>query len=82
MRPPEQFTYELKRRQILEYGYNDRRLRDYEEDHLIPLDLGGAPRDPRNFWPEPRYPADGWTADKNNELEAKLARQVCSGGWG
>jgi hypothetical protein len=26
----------------------------YEEDHLIPLELGGAPRNPKNLWPEPR----------------------------
>ena len=25
----------------------------YQEDHLVPLELGGAPRDKRNLWPEP-----------------------------
>ena len=25
----------------------------YEEDHLIPLENGGNPTDPRNLWPEP-----------------------------
>jgi hypothetical protein len=25
----------------------------YEEDHLIPLEDGGGPTDPRNLWPEP-----------------------------
>jgi len=25
----------------------------YEEDHLIPLEDGGDPTDPRNLWPEP-----------------------------
>src|SRR5216683_2609243 len=24
----------------------------YEEDHLVSLELGGHPRDPRNLWPE------------------------------
>jgi hypothetical protein len=28
-----------------------------EEDHLIPLELGAAPRNPKNLWPEPRGPA-------------------------
>lgn len=79
VRPPEEYTYELKRRQIREYGYADRRLRDYEEDHLIPLSLGGSPTDPRNLWPEPRFPADGWTADRKDELEAALALEVCAG---
>ena len=53
VRPPENYTEALKREQIKTYGYDDRRLRDYEEDHLIPLALGGAPTDPRNLWPEP-----------------------------
>ena len=79
VRPPESFTYRLKRHQIREYGYHDRRLSHYEEDHLIPLDLGGAPADPQNLWPEPRHPRDGWTADKKNELEAVLVRLVCTG---
>lgn len=67
VRPPEDFTYQLKRRQIREYGYRDRRLSHYEEDHLIPLGLGGAPSDPKNLWPEPRHPRDGWSADKKDE---------------
>lgn len=79
VRPPERYTEELKRQQIREYGYRNRRLRDYEEDHLVPLDLGGAPTDPHNLWPEPRYPADGWTADRKDELEAALVRLVCAG---
>jgi hypothetical protein len=51
---------------------------DYEEDHLVSLGLGGAPYDPRNRWPEPRVSADGWNADLKDELEAVLARSVCS----
>ena len=77
VRPPQEFTYQLKRRQMREYGYFGRRLGDFEEDHLVPLDLGGAPDDPRNLWPEPRETADGWTADRKDELEAALARLVC-----
>ena len=41
VRPPYRYTERLKREQIREYGYADRRLGHYEEDHLIPLDLGG-----------------------------------------
>ena len=78
VRPPREFTDRLKRQQIREYGYHDRRLSHYEEDHLIPLDLGGAPADPRNLWPEPRHPRDGWTAEKKDELEATLVRLVCA----
>ena len=79
VRPPREYTEALKREQIQAYGYADLRLRDYEEDHLIPLAIGGAPEDPRNLWPEPRNPEDGWGADRKDELEAELARRVCAG---
>ncbi len=79
VRPPEQYTSALKRRQIREYGYADQRMSDFEEDHLVPLVLGGAPYDPRNLWPEPRSTADGWTARVKDDLEAALGREVCSG---
>jgi hypothetical protein len=69
----------LKRDQIRAFGYADRRLSGYEEDHLIPLALGGAPYDTRNLWPEPRATADGWNADVKDELEAVLSRLVCTG---
>ena len=77
IRPPADYTEALKRRQIREYGYGDRRLRSYEEDHLIPLDAGGSPDDPRNLWPEPRQAVDGWDADRKDELEAVMVRLVC-----
>ena len=70
VRPPQQYTSALKRQQIREFGYADRHLGAYEEDHLVPLGLGGAPYDPRNLWPEPRATADGWNADVKDELEA------------
>jgi hypothetical protein len=79
VRPPREFTSALKRRQIREYGYKDHRLSPYEEDHLIPLDLGGAPADAGNLWPEPRYSPDGWDADRKDVLEYRLNRLVCSG---
>jgi hypothetical protein len=79
VRPPQQYTSALKRQQIREFGYVDRRMADFEEDHLIPLGLGGAPYDPRNLWPEPRAAADGWNADVKDELEAVLSRLVCTG---
>jgi hypothetical protein len=75
VRPPENYTEDLKPRQIREYGYADRRLGHYEEDHLVPLDLGGSPTDPRNLWPEPRRTADGWDADRKDELESLLSGQ-------
>jgi hypothetical protein len=79
IRPPQRHTSALKRQQIREFGYADRRMGAYEEDHLVPLGLGGAPYDEHNLWPEPRTTADGWNADLKDELEAVLARLVCSG---
>jgi hypothetical protein len=49
IRPPASYTSQLKVRQIVEYGYEDTNPADYEEDHFIPLELGGHPTDPRNL---------------------------------
>ena len=46
----------------------------YQEDHLISLELGGDPTDPRNLWPEP-YPR----AAAVDRLENQLNGQVCAG---
>lgn len=48
----------------------------YEEDHLISLQLGGAPSDPKNLWPEP-YAGIG--ARKKDVVETALKRLVCAG---
>jgi hypothetical protein len=79
IRPPQRYTSALKRQQLREFGYTDLRMGDYEEDHLVPLGLGGAPYDPRNLWPEPRAIANGWNASVKDELETALPRLVCSG---
>jgi hypothetical protein len=80
IRPPLHYTDELKREQIRVYGYDDTNPRDYEEDHLIPLELGGSPTDPRNLWPEPYVASipDGGAHSKDR-VESYLHRQVCSG---
>ena len=79
VRPPASYTGDLKRKQIARYGYEDRRLRDYEEDHLISLELGGSPTSPKNLWPEPRHVIGGWGADAKDQLENELHRRVCHG---
>ena len=73
IRPPSSYTNELKRKQMREYGVGGA-LGDYQEDHLISLELGGHPTDPRNLWPEP-YPRASEVDSIENELNAK----VCSG---
>lgn len=57
IRPNESYTEALKFRQ-LDGGYNlrgDTRASDYEEDHLIPLEVGGSASAAANLWPEPRH---------------------------
>lgn len=79
IRPPEEYTERLKRRGIRRYGYGDRRLRDYEEDHLISLELGGSPTSPRNLWPEPHRVVGGWGSYAKDRLEDRLHALVCRG---
>ncbi len=79
VRPPEDYTERLKREQIVEYGYLDRRMRDYEEDHLVSLEIGGAPADPSNLWPEPHHIIGGWGSYAKDRLENRLHSLVCHG---
>ena len=83
VRPPSAYTGALKVAQIIEYGYADRNPAHYQEDHLVPLELGGAPRDPRNLWPEPNVItlADGSVvgSDAKDNLEDELHGRVCDG---
>ena len=76
IRPPAYYTNALKKKQIRQYGYADKNPKHYEEDHLIPLEVGGNPTDVRNLWPEPRY--GQWSATKKDRLENKLHELVCN----
>jgi hypothetical protein len=73
VRPSTSYTNALKEQQLREYGLRGP-LSAYQEDHLISLELGGNPTDPRNLWPEP-YPR----AARVDQMENALNRQVCSG---
>ncbi len=73
VRPPTEYTNALKLRQMRAYGESGPPS-TFQEDHLISLELGGHPTDPRNLWPEP-YPRAAHVDAIENELNA----QVCSG---
>ena len=73
IRPPTDYTNDLKRKQMREYGVRGS-MSDYQEDHLISLELGGHPTDRRNLWPEP-YPR----ASEVDAIENELNDKVCSG---
>lgn len=77
IRPSSSYTNKIKRQKIGEYGYADKRMKSYELDHLVPLTLGGAPRDPRNLWPEIWVGEFG--AHVKDRLEEKLNKLVCDG---
>jgi hypothetical protein len=73
VRPPESYTYQLKRQQMAA-RHLPGRLRDYQEDHYVPLEIGGHPTDPRNLWPQPLQ-----EAYLKDMLERALNRAVCGG---
>lgn len=73
VRPPTSYTSALKLVQIRQYGFAGGPA-DYQEDHFISLELGGAPTDRRNLWPERRP-----RADHVDRLENDLNAKVCSG---
>lgn len=73
VRPPTEYTNSLKQKQMRAYHETGAESA-FQEDHLISLELGGHPTDPRNLWPEP-YPR----ASEVDTIENDLNRQVCKG---
>jgi len=74
VRPNTDYTNSLKIQGIKDYGYTDTNLSDYEEDHIMPLELGGSPTDPQNLFPEPIQ-----QAKEKDKVENYLHGKVCSG---
>lgn len=81
VRPSVSYTNKLKYQQMVEYGYATSSASaklvavNYEEDHFIPLELGGNPTAPTNLWPE----LDNGTPNEKDKVENYLHRQVCNG---
>jgi hypothetical protein len=73
IRPPVSYTNALKRKQMRRYREIGS-MSDYQEDHLISLEMGGNPTDPRNLWPEP-YPR----AAEMDKIENELNSEICHG---
>lgn len=79
-RPPATYTNQLKLRQLQGGRYKAQGAVDphlFEEDHLVSIELGGHPREPKNLWPQPWDGEDG--AHKKDVLENRLHKLVCSG---
>ena len=73
VRPPASYTSALKLQQLKAYHLPGAPS-DYQEDHLISLEMGGSPTDPKNLWPEP-YPR----ATEVDKIENELNDKICSG---
>jgi hypothetical protein len=74
IRPSESITEPEKLASMAAYGYSGRPPSDFEYDHLVSLELGGAVNDPRNLWPEP-----GASPNPKDSVEDALHRMVCDG---
>jgi hypothetical protein len=71
VRPPESVTEAEKRASLAAYGDHGS-LGDYEYDHFVPLELGGATNARQNLWPEP-----GASPNPKDAVEDALNRKVC-----
>lgn len=76
IRPPASYTNKLKKAQLGRYDYPDQNPKHYEEDHLIPLELGGHPTSGANLWPQSW--TSQWSAKEKDQLENTLKRLVCA----
>ncbi len=100
VRPPTSYTNKLKKLEIgnggtitapngTTYQVTGEHLpgtpSDYELDHLISLELGGNPTDPKNLWLEAWERRDaqflpaGEGAESKDVIENRLHREVCAG---
>ncbi|WP_254897329.1 hypothetical protein [Amycolatopsis sp. Hca4] len=72
IRPPTSKTTTMKAASARSYDLAPADKGEY--DHLVSLELGGAPDDPRNLWVEP-----GKIPNPKDAVENKLHAAVCSG---
>src|SRR5438876_4322301 len=77
IRPAATYTNGLKIDHMRAYGYAAEAPGDFEEDHLIALELGGDPRDPKNLWPERLIGGSG--ALQKDRVENWAHDEVCAG---
>ena len=84
IRPPVSYTNNIKAQYLNDpqWGYKDKNMGDYELDHVISLELGGAPSDPKNLYPEPYNNTENeidYGAHAKDKVENYLHKQVCDG---
>jgi len=74
IRPPANVTNTIKHEMLRAWGYSADAMHDFILDHKIPLSLGGAPNNPRNF----TLQTEDSSKDKDR-VELCLSRTVCAG---
>lgn len=74
VRPPAGVTNTIKHEMLRAWGYSADSMHDFILDHKIPLSLGGAPNNLRNF----TLQTEGSSKDKDR-VELCLSRTVCAG---
>jgi hypothetical protein len=100
VRPPVSYTNKLKQLELGDGGpitgpsgttyqvvgeHLPGAISDYELDHLVSLELGGNPEDPKNLWMEPwerkglKLAPTGRGAESKDVVENRLHREVCAG---
>lgn len=77
VRPSTSYTNSVKRMLLRKSGVNEDRMSKYELDHIVPLALGGHPRNLDNLALQARDGSNG--AHRKDRLEVKLQFLVCTG---
>ncbi len=65
-----------KNRQLARVTFANTDPKAFEEDHRIPIELGGHPRDAKNLWPQST--TIEWNAAAKNKLETYVHGEVCA----
>lgn len=76
VRPTVKYTNAIKRRLMAQAGVSYAERSNYELDHLIPIGMGGASKDPANLSLQPWGGPTG--ARAKDVVELRMHRLVCS----
>lgn len=77
VRPSTSYTNGVKKKLMREAGIDWSRANEFELDHVLPLSLGGHPRNIHNLMLQHWEGEDG--AKKKDKLEVSLKNKVCRG---
>lgn len=77
VRPSSSYTSSVKAKLLRETGLDESLMSEYELDHIVPLELGGHPRELRNLTLQPWGGIHG--ALRKDSLEHRLHILVCRG---